>query len=77
MTQPVEQLYAQALRLPDKDRGELAAKLIESLDPALDEEIDSAWSEEIRARVEELQQGRAQTVPWPEARRMILEDVDE
>jgi putative addiction module component (TIGR02574 family) len=46
--------------------------LIESLEEAADEEAEAAWADEIRRRVEELDSGKAKTVPWSQARRMIL-----
>ena len=64
-------------RLSPEERGDLAAKLIESLDPAPDPDADAAWEEEIRRRLEEINQGFVQTVPWPEARRQIIDDTDE
>lgn len=50
----------------------MAAQLIESLDREVDEGAEAAWSAEIARRVEELETGRIQTVPWSEARRQIL-----
>jgi putative addiction module component (TIGR02574 family) len=70
-------LLARALQLPEKERGELAARLIESLETGADEGAEAAWSEEIKKRVEELQSGQAKGVPWPEARALILKDDDD
>jgi putative addiction module component (TIGR02574 family) len=74
MPPQVEELYREALRLGERERGDLAAKLIESLDPATDEQVEAAWSAEIRQRIEELDSGTVQSIPWPEARRLIRED---
>ncbi len=70
------QLYQNALQLPDADRAELAARLIESLDPEIDQDLDAAWSVEIGRRIQELDDGTVKAVPWPEARRMIAGEVD-
>jgi len=67
-----QQLYTSALKLPDSERAELAAWLIESLDPTVDDDVDAAWGAEIQRRIEELDSGAVVAVPWPEARRMIL-----
>jgi putative addiction module component (TIGR02574 family) len=67
-----KQLYANALKLPDSERAELAAWLIESLDAEVDQDVDAAWDTEIRRRIDELDSGSVTAVPWPEARRMIL-----
>lgn len=77
MTRDMANLLADALRLSETERGELAAQLIDSLDPASDEDIEAAWGSEIRERLEDLQTGRVEPIPWPEARRLILEDDDE
>lgn len=77
MTQGAAQLLQEALRLPENERGDLAAKLIESLDPTADGDVETAWSAEIQQRLQELQTGQVQPIPWPEARRLIMEDSDE
>lgn len=77
MTQQAAQLLQEALRLPEGERGELAARLIDSLDPSAEEQVEAAWSAEIQKRLEELQTGQVQPIPWTEARRLILEDTDE
>ena len=77
MTEPPSQLLAEALRLPDEQRGDLAARLIESLDPTVDADAEAAWGEEIRQRLDELDSGAVSPVPWSEARRQILDDADE
>ena len=76
MTQVATELLAEALRLPPSERGELAARLIESLDPTADNGIEAAWSAEIEQRLAELQTGQVQPVPWSEARRQILDDTE-
>jgi len=77
MTQGAIQLLQEALRLPENERGELAAMLIESLDPTSEGDVETAWSAEIQQRLQELQTGQVQPIPWPEARRLIMEDNDE
>ena len=72
MNATAKQLYDNALHLPDSERSELAAWLIESLDPDVDREVDEAWDVEIKRRIDELDSGAVTAVPWPEARRMIL-----
>ena len=77
MTQLAAKLFAEAIHLPDGERGDLAAKLIESLDPEIDEDVEVAWSAEVRQRLEDLQAGKVKPVPWPEARQMIMDDTDD
>ncbi len=77
MTQKVAVLLAEALCLSDQERGDLAAQLIESLDPISETDVESAWGAEIQRRIEELREGRVKPLTWPEARRLILDDSDE
>jgi len=74
MNAPAQKLLEDALRLPQRDRAELAASLIDSLDPGVDEDAPAAWASEIERRIAELEQGTVKPVPWPEARRMIVDD---
>ena len=78
MSRTSQALLDDALRLTTSERADLAVRLIESLDAeAEDEDAAAFWESEIRARLEDLDQGKVQTVPWSEARRMILDDGDE
>ena len=62
----------EALRLPAEARAALAGHLLESLDAAVDKDVEAAWSKEIRRRIDELDKGKVKTVPWSVARRQIL-----
>jgi putative addiction module component (TIGR02574 family) len=55
------------------DKFELAGSLLESLDGAAEDPaaVEDAWNEEIRRRIEDLDSGKAQTVPWEEVRQRI------
>lgn len=72
MNTSTQRLYDEALRLSGSERAELAARLIESLDPEVDTEIHAAWDTEIKNRIDQLDNDAVTAVPWPEARRMIL-----
>ena len=72
MDDETQHLLAQALRLPPEARAALAGSLISSLDDSVDEDVEAAWEAEIRKRLEEIQSGQVQTIPWSEARRRIL-----
>jgi len=71
MTREANDLLRKALDLPPEDRAELAGSLIESLDVGEDENVQEAWNEEIRRRIEELDSGKAKTIPWAEVRRRV------
>lgn len=76
MTSIAIKLLRDALGLPENDRAELAARLIDSLDQQADDDAPSAWNDEIARRIADLDSGSVKPVPWPEARRMILETSD-
>jgi putative addiction module component (TIGR02574 family) len=63
------ELLRQALTLPDEERAELAASLIDSLDTTVDDNVEAAWQEEIARRLDEIQSGKVQGIPWEEVRR--------
>jgi putative addiction module component (TIGR02574 family) len=77
MTNKAAQVLADGLQLPEDERGDVAARLIESLETNGDMEIEAAWSAEIQKRIQELRQGKVKPLSWPEARRMILDETDE
>ena len=70
-------LVSEILNWPLNDRADLAAKLLESIDPGEDSDAESAWAEEIKKRLEDIEAGRAELIPWSEARKMIMADTDD
>jgi len=64
-----EKLKAQAMKLPEEERAELACFLIESLDAGADEGVDEAWAVEIRRRAKEMKSGEVQGRPAEEVLR--------
>jgi len=71
MTQPAFELLQNALTLSDEERAELAGSLIDSLDATVDAGAESEWNREIAVRIEDLDSGKAKTVPWEEVQRRI------
>jgi len=66
-------LVEAALKLPPEARGALASRLIDSLQAdEVDADAEVAWEAEIARRVEDLDNGTVETVPWSDARQMIL-----
>jgi len=60
-------VLAQALQLPEEERGDLVARLLRSLEPDDGDEVtgddwEGAWSAEIDRRVEEVRNGTADLV---------------
>ena len=69
MTAAAQRLLDQALKLSAEERATLARSLLSSLSEEVSEaEADRAWGEEIRRRLERIEAGEVQTVPWEEVR---------
>ena len=75
MNATTHELLESALQLPERDRADLAASLIESLDDSFDVDAQTAWAEEVRRRVADLDGGLVKTVPWGQARQVIAGQV--
>lgn len=75
MTHAAEEFLAVALDLPKHDRAEIAARLLESLDTADQDDVDEAWAREIERRCAALDSGEAVTSDWDEFRKHIERDV--
>jgi putative addiction module component (TIGR02574 family) len=71
MTEEVADLLSKALQLPVEARAALAGSLLDTLDETVDEDAESSWEAEIASRIEQLDTGRAKTIPWIEVRRRI------
>jgi putative addiction module component (TIGR02574 family) len=70
-----KKLLSEVLELPEHERAEIAAKLLESLDPADHDDVDAAWAVEIERRCAALDSGEAVTSDWEEFRARIERDV--
>ena len=66
MSTPVGDLFKQASTLDEQDRATLAGLLLESLEGEVDEDIETAWRDEIERRLTELDAGGVELVPWEE-----------
>jgi putative addiction module component (TIGR02574 family) len=58
----ISALEKEILELPPRSRVRLAEKLVQSVDGFTSKEVESAWSEEINRRVEEIESGKAKGV---------------
>ena len=77
MTQEAAELLKKALALPVEERADLASTLIDSLDAIIDENVEAAWQDEIRRRIEDVRSGKVSSIPWDDVRekaRIILHD---
>ena len=61
-----QDLRAQALAPPLEARADLAASLLDSLEPEADLGAEAAWIVEAQRRAAELDSGAARAIPWHE-----------
>lgn len=72
-----DELLSNALDLSAPVRAEFAARLIASLDPAVDDDAEQAWAAEIDRRLSELNDGQVQMIPWNEVRQILRGPANE
>jgi putative addiction module component (TIGR02574 family) len=69
MSEEATALLRKALSLPLEERAELASSLIDSLDPAENQDVEAAWQDEIARRIQKVRKGKATMVPWEQVRK--------
>jgi len=57
-------VFSSALSLNQKQRAELALRLLGSLEPEPDPKAEAAWAREIERRAQDLDEGKTKTVSW-------------
>jgi putative addiction module component (TIGR02574 family) len=70
-----EELLAEALRLPRPERARVAEELLSSLEES-DEEVATAWAEELGRRSRDVAEGRVQTTSWESVRTQIVKELE-
>ncbi len=68
----VEDLYEDAVQLPESERRVLAERLLDSLEEVPESGVEQAWEKEAARRLEDIRAGRSQPSPWAEARARIF-----
>jgi putative addiction module component (TIGR02574 family) len=77
MERNLKKVFHEAAQLPEHDRATLAGLLIETLDPVSETEVEPAWSEEIKRRMAEIDDGTAELIPWEEVRAELFGQPNE
>jgi putative addiction module component (TIGR02574 family) len=76
MSTQAEQILQSALGLPADERVDIAESLMLSVDEEKGAEIDAAWAAEIKRRIESIDKGEVQLIPWDEALRSMRERLN-
>lgn len=66
-------IIASALRLPREERARVAREIIASLDDPADQNVEAAWLAEVERRLDEVERGTAELVPWDTVRQRVEE----
>ena len=61
----------EALGLPVEARAALIDSLLESVDTEVDENAEEAWRQEIYRRLQEIDSGVVELIPWEDAQRRL------
>jgi putative addiction module component (TIGR02574 family) len=73
----IEKILAEVLALPREARAALAAQLLKSIDDdGFDDDAERAWTDEIERRIQDIDTGRVQTVPWDETEKKLRAIID-
>ena len=75
MVTPIEDLFRRASILDEQDRATLAGLLLESLEHQVDEDIESAWMEEVERRLAELDAGGVALVAWEDVKAALKKNL--
>jgi len=68
-------LLAEVLELPEPDRAEVAARILESLDDIHEGTVDEAWAHELERRAAAVDSGEVVTSDWNVIRQRIERDI--
>ncbi len=68
MSEKSVKLLEESLALPENERAGLADALLSSLEPPADADVEQAWKEEVERRIQALDKGEAQVIPWDQVR---------
>lgn len=75
MTKAARAVLADALRLREEERAELAAEVLASLDGPTDPDAEAAWENEIRRRIDAIDAGTMELEPWDAVKQRIENEI--
>jgi putative addiction module component (TIGR02574 family) len=66
-------LLTLAMDLPEAARAEIAAALLDSIEPEADADVEQAWRDEVARRMAAMSAGTVSTVPWSTVRDEVFD----
>jgi putative addiction module component (TIGR02574 family) len=73
MSTNLDQLTAAAMKLPLRDRVQLAQRLVSTIDDEVESDTEALWFAEAERRLEDLRSGKVQGIDSEEALRTARE----
>ena len=73
MTRSARELFDEAMRLDPAERATLLRLLIDTLDSESEEGAEDAWRAEVERRIEDLDSGAVEAIPWEELRARLYQ----
>lgn len=71
MARDAAEVLKDALSLPTEARAVLVGSLLDSLEVEVDEDAEDAWRREIHKRVEDIDRGAVNLVPWEDVEQRL------
>ena len=75
MSTQFDQVAADAMKLPLRDRVRLAQQLVSTLDDKTETDVEELWFIEAKRRLDELHSGRVEGIDGDDAFRMARENL--
>jgi putative addiction module component (TIGR02574 family) len=75
MSMTAAALLDEAKRLPVEERAMVAEKLLETLDPDTESDVEAAWAAEVGRRAEEAERDPGVLVDWAGAKAEIEKEL--
>ena len=76
MRTPYDEIVADAMKLPLRDRVRLAQHLVSTIEDQLETDVEALWAAEAERRLEELRTGKVQGIEAAEAFRKAHESLE-
>lgn len=68
MAKLAEDIIKAAAKLPQKERVRVVERLLNTLEPEVEQDVDAAWAAEIERRSREIKEGTVRLLPWTAVR---------
>ena len=75
MSAQFDQVAADAMKLPLRDRVRLAQQLVSTLDDQSETDVEELWFSEAQRRLDELHNGKVQGIDADDVFRMVRENL--